>query len=127
MSVLDPWVRRSRWSGKWLARQCSCLETFLPGGALLGCSPWEEEELDRTEYPHIHFLVHSGVLFQGGPFHRSFGANTSVSPLRLLGAGFHKDSSGLHAITLRSARGSTGSVGQARLFSNSADRSGHRG
>ena len=38
------------------------------------------------------FLVQSGVLFQGGPFHRRFGANTSVFPLRLLGTGFHKDS-----------------------------------
>ena len=53
--------------------QCSCLESFLPGGAcwaaVYGAG---KKELDRTEYAHIHFSCPLSSPFSGWPLPQMF-------------------------------------------------------
>ena len=37
--------------------QYSCLENPMGRGALVGCSPWDQEESDTTERLHFHFSL----------------------------------------------------------------------
>ena len=74
-----------------LAWNASCPEE--PAG-LQSMGPGRKSWTGLSMHTFI-FLVHSVVLFQAGPFHRCFGANTSVFPLEALRHWFPQGQRGL--------------------------------